>query len=244
MKSDPAGKVALITGAGSGIGRAIAYRFAQMGINLALVGRTEKKLLDTKSEIEVCFPNIQVHIVTGDLLDIDFPRICIEKALARFGQLDILVNNAGLAQSQPFEEITLKEYERIMNTNVRAPFLLTQAALPVLKKSDFATVINIASVTAHKGYPLQSIYSASKHALVGMSKALANEVYKQGIRVHLISPGGVFTDMVRISRPDLSEEGMILPEDIAQIAAFFLEHRTNAVIDEIQVHRVGKEPFA
>ena len=77
-----------------------------------------------------------------------------------------------------------------------------------------------------------------------MSKSLANEVYKEGIRVHVISPGGVFTDMVRIARPDLSEEGMILPEDIAEIAAFFLEHRTNAVIDEIQAHRVGKEPFA
>ncbi len=244
MKSNPSGKVALITGAGGGIGRAIAHRFAQMGIKLVLVGRTEKKLLDTKSEIESAFPEAQIHTITGDLLNTAFPKACIEASLAAFGRLDILVNNAGLAQSQPFEEIALEEYERIMNTNVRAPFLLTQAALPALRKSDFATVLNIASVTAHKGYPLQSIYSASKHALIGMSKALANEVYKQNIRVHVISPGGVFTDMVRISRPDLSEEGMILPEDIAELAAFFLEHRTNAVVDEIQVHRVGKEPFA
>ncbi len=244
MKSNPSGKAALITGAGGGIGRAIALRFAQMGINLTLVGRTEKKLLDTQSEINAAFPDVRTAIITGDLLDTTFPKECIRTALAQHGRLDILVNNAGLAQSQPFEEISLEEYERIMNTNVRAPFLLTQAALPVLRNSDFATVINIASVTAHKGYPLQSVYSASKHALIGMSKSLANEVCKQNIRVHVISPGGVFTDMVRISRPDLSEEGMILPEDIAEIAAFFLEHRTNAVVDEIQVHRVGKEPFA
>lgn len=240
MKTNPCGCVALITGAGGGIGRAIAQRFAQDGVRLVLVGRTEAKLLETKSLI----PDADVHIIVGDLTNPDFPKACIEAAAAHFGQLDILVNNAGLAQSQPFDEISVDEYDRIMNTNVKAPFLLTQAALPHLRNSSFATVINIASVTAHKGYPLQSVYSASKHALIGMSKSLANEVYKENIRVHVISPGGVFTDMVRISRPDLSEEGMILPEDVAEIAAFFLENRTNAVIDEIQLHRVGKEPFA
>jgi len=99
-------------------------------------------------------------------------------------------------------------------------------------------------VVAHKGYPLQSAYAASKHALAGFTKSLANEVWQEGIRVHLISPGAVFTDMVRISRPDLTGEGMILSEDIAEIAAFLVAHRTNAVIDEIEVHRAGKAPFA
>ena len=240
MKTNPSGRVALITGAGGGIGRAIALRLAEDHMKLVLVGRTESKLLETQRLI----PDVESLILTGDLLDPSFPHSCIEAAVSAFGRLDVLINNAGLAQSQPFETITAEEYDRIMNTNVKAPFLLTQAALPHLRISDFATVINIASVTAHKGYPLQSVYSASKHALIGMSKSLANEVYKEGIRVHVISPGGVFTDMVRIARPDLSDEGMILPEDIAEIAAFFLEHRTNAVIDEIQAHRVGKEPFA
>ena len=104
-------------------------------------------------------------------------------------------------------------------------------------------VSNGGSVVAYKGYPLQSAYAASKHALAGFTKSLASEVYREDIRVHLISPGGVFTDMVRIARPDLTGEDMILPEDIAEIAAFFIEHRTNAVIDEICVHRSGKEPF-
>ena len=240
MKTNPSGRVALITGAGGGIGRAIALRLAEDHMNLVLVGRTEAKLLETQSLL----PGAQSVVVTGDLLDSSFPKICIEAAIRAFGRLDVLVNNAGLAQSQPFEAISIDEYDRIMNTNVKAPFLLTQAALPHLRASDYATILNIASVTAHKGYPLQSVYSASKHALIGMSKSLANEVYKEGIRVHIISPGGVYTDMVRIARPDLSGEGMILPEDIAEIAAFLLEHRTNSVIDEIQTHRVGKEPFA
>lgn len=240
MKTNPQGRVALITGAGGGIGRAIAQRLAQDGMKLLLVGRTESKLADTKALIS----DVDARIVTGDLLEPDFPARCVQTALDAFGRLDVLINNAGLAQSQPFESISVREYDRIMDTNVKAPFLLTQATLPHLRVSDFASVVNIASVTAHKGYPLQSIYSASKHALIGMSKSLANEVYKDGIRVHVVSPGGVFTDMVRIARPDLSEEGMILPEDIAEIVAFLLEHRTNAVIDEIQAHRVGKEPFA
>ena len=130
-----------------------------------------------------------------------------------------------------------------MAINTKVPYFLTQFALPYLRLSAAATVINIASVVAHAGYPQQSVYTASKHALLGMTKSIANELYKKNIRVHAISPGGVYTDMVKISRPDLSPEGMILPEDIAEIVHFFLSHRTNAVIDEICVHRLGKEPF-
>jgi len=240
-KRDLNGKVALITGASGGIGRAIAVRLAEDGMNLVLCGRNIEKLNETA---RLTGREKDMLVMPVDLNGSAAVEEVFAKAVERFGGVDALINNAGLAQSQPFESISLEEYDRIMNTNVKAPFLLTQAALPHLRASDYAAVISIASVTAHKGYPLQSVYSASKHALIGMSKSLANEVYRDNIRVHVISPGGVFTDMVRISRPDLSEEGMILPEDIAEIAAFFLEHRTNAVIDEIQVHRAGKEPFA
>lgn len=100
-------------------------------------------------------------------------------------------------------------------------------------------------MVAHKGYPFQSAYAASKHALMGFSKSLANEVYKENIRVHLISPGGVYTPMVALARPDLTPDMVSLPEDIAEIAVFYLKMRdANAIVDEIQVHRSGKEPFA
>ena len=85
--------------------------------------------------------------------------------------------------------------------------------------------------------------NAAGAALIGLGKALAKEVAPEGIRVHVISPGGVFTDMVRVARPDLTEEGMIVPEEIAELAAFLIEHRHCGVIDEIQIHRTGKEPF-
>ena len=155
----------------------------------------------------------------------------------------MLVNNAGVAQSAGIETITPEEFDRIMAINFRAPFFLTQKLLPHLKRSSAATIINICSVVAHEGYPLQSVYTASKHAMLGFTKSLAREYYKEGIRVHAISPGGVYTDMVKISRPDLTPDGMILPEEIADLVCFFLENRGNAVVDEIIVHRLAKEPF-
>ena len=235
-------KTALITGAGSGIGRAIALRFADFGIRPLLVGRKKERLLETSDMIRK--QGGEAFVLAGDITDTEFLRACVEEAIRRTGQLDVLVNNAGMALNCPFEKVTEAEYDAIFALNVRAPFFLCQEALPWLRRSDCATILNIASVTGHKGYVQQSAYTASKHALIGFSKTLAAEVYKENIRVHVISPGGVYTDMVAVARPDLSPEDMILAEDIADIAAFYLEHRfTNAVVDEICVHRVGKTPF-
>ena len=236
------GKTALITGASGGIGSAMAVRLAKSGLNLVLCGRSQEKLSKTKAAAEAL--GVQVLTVCGDITDNSFPAYAIGQTLERFGRLDILVNNAGMALSCPFEETSAAQFDQIMALNVRAPYFLCQAALPALRQSDHATIINIASVVGHKGYPLQSAYAASKHALIGLSKSLANEVYTDGIRVHILAPGAVYTDMVRIARPDLSPEGMILAEEVAEAAAFLIEHRTNAVIDEIQIHRAGKAPFA
>ena len=235
------GKIALITGASGGIGSCIARRFAQDGISLALLGRSKEKLAVTAASVREY--GVETLLLPGDLLDDAYLEDCFAAVKERFGGLDILVNNAGMALSRSFEETTMAEFDRIMALNARVPYLACHLALPLLRCSECASILNIASVVAHKGYPLQSAYAASKHALAGFTKSLASEVYREDIRVHLISPGGVFTDMVRIARPDLTGEDMILPEDIAEIAAFFIEHRTNAVIDEICVHRSGKEPF-
>lgn len=235
------GKIALFTGASGGIGSCIARRFAQDGISLALLGRSKEKLAATAASVREY--GVETLLLPGDLLDDAYLEDCFAAVKERFGGLDILVNNAGMALSRSFEETTMAEFDRIMALNARVPYLACHLALPLLRCSECASILNIASVVAHKGYPLQSAYAASKHALAGLTKSLASEVYREDIRVHLISPGGVFTDMVRIARPDLTGEDMILPEDIAEIAAFFIEHRTNAVIDEICVHRSGKEPF-
>jgi len=182
-------------------------------------------------------------VLQGDLIEDDYLFSFIDKAAEHFGGVDILINNAGMAQSCSFEETTIADFDKIIGLNLRSSFFACQSALKWLRKSDWGTIINISSTMGHAAYPLQSAYVASKHGLHGFTKSLAKEVYKDGIRCHLISPGGVFTDMVKVARPDLSPEGMIDPEEIAEAAAFLLCHRGNAVIDELQVHRIGKEPF-
>ena len=232
---------AVITGAGGGIGRATALRLAEEGIKVILLGGNRvRKLSETASLIENAGGECEIY--PGNLTDFNFLFGAAEK-IARENRVDILINNAGAAMNASFNEVTEKQFDDIMNINVRVPYFLTQKLLPFIKKSTHAAIINIASVVSHAGYPMQSAYVASKHALLGFTKSLAAEVYKDGVRVHAVSPGGVFTDMVKISRPDLSGEGMILPEDIADIVWFLISHRGNAVIDEILVHRVGKEPF-
>lgn len=234
-------RVVMLTGAGGGIGSAIAEALAPAGVKFVFLGGSRiEKLEITRAAVEKFSPSL---MLPGDLTDIEFLASGVKKAVETFGGIDILVNNAGTAQSTPFDKIGEPEFDRIMAINFRAPFFLTQKVLPYLKCSSYATVVNICSVVAHAGYPLQSVYTASKHALLGWTKSLARECREDGIRVHAISPGGVYTDMVKVSRPDLSPEGMIMPEEVAKVVSFLLENRGNAVIDEVMLHRVGKEPF-
>lgn len=236
-------KVAFITGAGGGIGRATALALAKEGARVVLFGGNNLQKLDETAQAIRALNIAEPLIFAGNLCDDKVMEEIFARAVSAVGSIDILINNAGMALSSPFEQTDMAIFDKIMNINVRVPYKLTQLALPLLKKSDSASIINLCSVVSHAGYALQSAYTASKHALLGFTKSLASEVYDQGVRVHAISPGGVYTDMVKVSRPDLTPDGMILPEDIAQIVMFFLSNRGNAVVDEILVHRVNKAPF-
>ena len=238
------GKTAVVTGAAGGIGEYICDRLArEYGMNIVITGRRAEALSALAGKLRGY--GVRVLECICDLSGMDGITKLIEAAAAEFGGIDVLINNAGMAHNCAYEDVTPELFDTIMNINVRAPFFLCQKAIPYLRKSDCATVINICSVTAHKGYPRQSAYAASKHALLGLSKSLANELYNENIRVHVISPGGVFTDMVAVARPDLTSDGMIMPDDIANVVGFMLENRlSNAVVDEIEVHRAAKEPFA
>ncbi len=236
------GRVALITGAGGGIGREIALSLAREKVKIVLFGgKTLEKLKETQRLVNKV--GGESMIVAGNLTDDKFLKDGFNEVLSKTNGIDILINNAGKALNCPIELTQTEILDEIMNINFRAPYILTQLALPTLLKSSRASIINIASVVAHVGYPGQSAYTASKHALLGFTKSLAQEVFDKGVRVHAISPGGVYTDMIKISRPDLTDEGMIKPKDIADIVLFLLKNRGNAVIDEILVHRVNKTPF-
>lgn len=235
-------RVAFITGGGGGIGKAISLALAKEGARVVLFGGNNVEKLNATAD-GIRSLGGECLIFNGDLTDKNKLGELFDRAINEIGKIDVLINNAGMACNTSFENTAEELFDKIMNINVRVPYFLTQKALPYLKKSDRASVINITSVVAHAGYPLQSAYVASKHALLGFTKSLAAEVYKDGVRVHAISPGGVYTDMVKVSRPDLTPDGMTMPEDIAEIVTFLLKNRNNAVIDEIIVHRTDKQPF-
>ena len=238
------GKTAIVTGAAGGIGEYICRKLASYAMNLVITGRKQATLGKLADELRAAY-GIKVCACVGDLSSIEFIGSVIEAARESFGGIDVLINNAALSHHCSFEQMTPELYDSIMSVNARAPYFMCQRALSDLRVSDCATIINICSAVGHRGYVKQSVYSMSKHALLGMSKCLANEVYNDNIRVHVISPGSVYTNMIAIARPDLTPEGMMMPEDIADMVGFLLEMRTtNAVIDEIQAHRVNKEPFA
>ncbi len=233
--------VAIVTGASRGIGKAITLGLAKEGVTVVAVARSEAKLHQIKQEIESSGGN--VYTISADLTLEYSPQHIVEQAMTRCGRLDILINNAGIVLRRPLLETSVEEWDRIMTVNARAPFLLCKEAIPHIKAAGGGTIIQIASVIGVKGYVNQGAYAASKHALMGMSKVLAQEVQADNIRVHTILPGGVATDMVTQVRPDINPEDLMLPKEIAEIVVFVLTHRGNAVIDSINVRRASSAPW-
>lgn len=235
-------KVALVTGAGRGIGRVIALTLAHHGARLALAARTGAEIESVRAEIEAvdgeaaAFPTD----ITHEPEVIALVRATIE----RFGRLDILVNNAGIGAFGPLAETSTEAWDRIMAVNARGPFMLCREAIRYLKQQEISFIVNINSVVGYKGYPDQAAYGASKHALLGMTKALAKEVQPDGIRVHSINPGGTDTELIGRARPDLDRSVLMQPQEIADILLFLVTRRGNAVIDEINVHRAASTPWA
>jgi 3-oxoacyl-[acyl-carrier protein] reductase len=230
-----------VTGAGRGIGRATALALASEGARVALAARSTVELESVRGEI--MRKGGEAAVFPVDLSDADAPRSLVSAVVKALGGLDILVNNAGVAVARPISETTAEEWDRVMAVNARAPFLLCREALPHLKKSGRGRIVNMSSVVGYKGYVNQGAYSASKHALAGFTKVLAQEVMKDGIRAYLVSPGGVNTELAAHMRPDLDRSGLSAPEEIVEIILFLLHQEGNAVIDEVNVRRPGKTPW-
>ena len=240
-------RTAVVTGASRGIGRCIARTLAAEGMNVALAARTEEDLQDVAETIEAESPPSggvpRALPVPTDVTREDSVKDLASRVEAVYGGLDVVVNNAGVATKKPLAETTTEEWDRTMAVNARGPFLMCRECLPLLRESDRPFIINVASVVAIKAYYNQGAYTASKHALRGMTRVLAQEYEEEGIRVHEISPGGVATEMVLQTRPDLDETVLMKPQDIADIAVFLLTREGNAVIDEVRVRRAASDPW-
>lgn len=204
------GKIAFVTGAGRGIGRACALELAKAGARVVLAARTEPEINRVAGEIEAMGREALALVV--DLRDPSSLEEAFAKAIGRFAAVDILVNNAGIARSAPFQRWTDEMWMEVFEVNVHSVFRCTRAVLPGMLERGWGRVINIASVAGKGGAAYISGYAASKHAVLGMTKALAVEVADRGVTVNAICPGYVETDMARqaidtiIAKTGASEE--------------------------------------
>ncbi len=234
-------KVAIVTGGSRGIGRVISVALAEEGAIVMLAARSAATLAEAAEQIRRAGGRA-VPVVT-ELTDERSIRNLIHVAREKFGRLDILVNNAGVTHSASLEETRTEDLDRCWAVNARAPFLLCREALPLLRQAEAGFIVNISSVVGVKGYPLQSAYTASKHALRGMTISLAEELRGTNIRVHVICSGGVNTDMVQSVRPDIRKEDLIGPDEIAELVLYLVTRRGNAVLDELHIRRATASPW-
>ncbi|MFO0607101.1 MAG: SDR family oxidoreductase [Polyangiales bacterium] len=186
--SDHRQRVALVTGGGKGIGEAVARRLAREGLRVAVVGRS-------LPELERVAGDIGGFATACDLTDATATDAALAAVEGALGRVDVLVNNAGLAESVPFEKTTDAVWERAMALNVTAPMRLCRALVPAMAKRGWGRVVNVASNAGLRGYAYTAAYCASKHALVGLTRALAVEYAARGVTVNAVCPGFVDTEM-------------------------------------------------
>ncbi|MEU6406943.1 SDR family oxidoreductase [Streptomyces sp. NPDC046985] len=189
MEPISTGKTVVITGAGSGIGRAAARTFADRGAKVLAVGRTADKLAETAGDRPSIIP------MTVDITDPDAPQAVVSRAVTAFGGMDALVNCAGVFRPTPLGAVTTHDFDHLIAVNLRAPLMITQAALPLLERSA-GTVVNISASIGQHGWPDLSVYGATKAGLDFFTRSWANDLALRGIRVVSVAPGPIETPIL------------------------------------------------
>ena len=244
MKAGLEGKVALVTGAGRGIGRSIGMLLAEHGARVVLASRTFRQIQEVAVEIErQIMKHNRALPVAADISQNDDVNRLFQRISEKYNRLDILVNNAGIGKFGPLEHFPVDEFDSVMSVNVRGTFLCCRYALKLMIPRKSGYIINISSVVGIKGYPNQSAYTASKHAIMGLTKSMAVEAQPHGIRVSAVLPGGVDTELVAQARPDLKRSDLLKPEDIAQTVLYLLSLPDRAAVDAIYIRRRSSSPF-
>jgi NAD(P)-dependent dehydrogenase (short-subunit alcohol dehydrogenase family) len=214
------GKTAIVTGAGRGIGRAIALRFARAGANVALVSRSRDQLDGVRREIDAAgHPAV---VLPCDVSDVAAVERMVAGALARYGRIDVLVNNAGVAPLGTITEMTAQQFDTMVGTNCRAVFACCRAVWPHMARSGGGTIVNISSVAAEDPFPGFAAYGASKAFVNTFTKALAAEGRPAGIRVVAVAPGAVDTEMLRGPFPDFPQDKTLRPDEVAELVEWLL----------------------
>lgn len=228
------GKNALITGAGKGIGRALAIALAQEGVNVALLARTAEDLNKLADELKVF--GVQTVVVTADVADLEAVNAAAVVVQAAFGHIDILINNAGISSFGSFMELEPSRWEDIVKVNLFGAYYTTRAFLPGMIARQTGDIVNISSSAGLRGAAVTSAYSASKFALIGMSESLMQEVRKHNIRVSTLMPSTVSTDMAKdLKLTDGNPDKVMQPEDFAEFIVSNLKLNRRVFVKEAGV---------
>jgi 3-oxoacyl-[acyl-carrier protein] reductase len=229
-------KVALVTGASKGIGRAAALALAREGCRVALFARSGRLLDTLKSDIEDRF-NGQAISVPGDIRKEEDIKTCVRKTLEAFGDLHILINNAGLGHFHDVADLPTGSWDEMFDVNVRGQFLFTRESLPALRDGGGAFVAFVVSVAGKNAFPTGGGYAATKHALLAFARCLMLEERKNGIRVLALCPGSVDTEFSLPGSPpgDPHRERILKAEDVAEAIVSALRQPRRAMISEIDI---------
>ena len=240
-----AGKTALITGAGRGIGRAIALRFAQEGANVAI---TDIRITDEVEEFiaQLNAMGVKAQAYTSNAADFDDAHKTVEAVAADFGAIDILVNNAGITRDGLLMRMTEEQWDMVINVNLKSAFNLTHAVTPIMMRQRSGSIINMASVVGVSGNAGQANYSASKAGMIGLAKSTAKELGSRGIRANAIAPGFIITDMTNALSEDVKKQWAAqiplrrggTPEDVAGVATFLASDLSAYVSGQV-IHCCG-----
>lgn len=220
-------KVAIVTGAGRGIGRAIALKYAQEGANVVI---TDLKVDETVEAFvqELIALGVQAKAYASNAANFEDAHKLIESVVADFGRVDILVNNAGITRDGLMMRMTEEQWDLVINVNLKSAFNLIHAVTPVMLKQKSGSIINMASVVGVSGNAGQTNYSASKAGMIGLAKSIAKELGSRGVRANAIAPGFIITDMTHALSDEVRKqwEAQIplrrggTPEDVANVATF------------------------
>ncbi|MCB2361941.1 non-ribosomal peptide synthetase [Clostridium estertheticum] len=220
------GKVAIITGGGRGIGRTIAIEMAKEDAQIVIISRTSSELEETTLEIQTI--GGKVISIRTDISDYKAVSDAVDKVISTFGKIDILVNNAGITKMDSFTDMSEEEWKRIVEVNLFGSFNMCHVVIPYLVNQKSGKIINLGSDSSFIGYPLMSAYTASKHAIVGLTKSLAEEFKMSNIQVNSICPAFVDTDMA----PGAFRKNAMPPEKISDLAIFLASNKSDYITGE------------